>query len=59
VIARDWAGVLALLAPWLQSSLSVDDVRAFYEDAYREVLEENGVEGCAILRNFTSAGIPR
>ena len=34
VVARDWAGVHALLAPWLQSSLSVD-VRAFYEDAYR------------------------
>ena len=43
VIARDWAGVHTLLAPWLQSLLTEDDVRAFYEEAYRKVLAENGV----------------
>jgi hypothetical protein len=45
MIARDWAGVHALLAPWLQATLSPDDVRAFFQDQYRDVLEDNGVEG--------------
>jgi hypothetical protein len=45
VIARDLAGVHALLAPWLQSSLTVDDIRSFFGDAYREALQEYDVEG--------------
>jgi hypothetical protein len=40
-------------------ALSVNDARTFFEDSYRQVIEEKGVEGCAILRNFTSAVIPR
>ena len=56
VIARDWAGVHALLAPRLQTSLTEDDVRAFYEDAYREVLEENGVEGLHHPEKFHIGG---
>lgn len=44
-IARDWTGVHELLAPWMRQSLSVDGVRAFFEDEYRSTLEANGVEG--------------
>jgi hypothetical protein len=43
-LARDWAGVHAMLAPWLRSSLSVDNVRAFFEDEYRSALAESKVD---------------
>lgn len=59
VIARDWAGVHALPAQWLQSSLIEDDVRAFFEDAYPEVLEENGVDGLHHPEKFHIGRIPR
>ena len=44
-LARDWAGVHALLAPWLQKSITVDGVRAFFEDEYRLALKEANIEG--------------
>lgn len=44
-LARDWPGVRALLAPWLFSSCSADDVRLFFENEYRATLEANGVSG--------------
>lgn len=43
-LARDWAAVHALLAPWLRVSMSVDDVRAFFEDEYRATLKDSGIE---------------
>ena len=45
VLARDWQAVHQMLAPWMQQSLTTDDVRAFFEDEYRRTLDENGVEG--------------
>jgi hypothetical protein len=56
VVARDWAGVHAPLAPWMQDSLSIDDVRTFFEDAYWEVLKENGVEGLRHSEKFHIGG---
>jgi hypothetical protein len=44
-LARDWAGVHAMLAPWMQRALDVDAVRTFFEDEYRSLLGENGIEG--------------
>ena len=43
-LARDWVAVHALLAPWLRETLSVEAVRAFFEDEYRATLEANGIE---------------
>ena len=43
-LARDWAGVHGLLAPWLQHSMDVEAVRRFFEDEYRLILKDNGVE---------------
>jgi hypothetical protein len=42
-IARDWPGVHSLLAPWMRAECSVDEVRAFFEDEYRQTLEANEV----------------
>ena len=44
-LARDWPGVHQMLAPWLQESLTTDEVRAFFEDEYRATLADSGVEG--------------
>jgi hypothetical protein len=44
-LARNWAGVHAMLAPWMQRALDVDAVRTFFEDEYRSLLGENGIEG--------------
>src|SRR5688500_18053770 len=44
-IARDWAGVHGMLAPWLRSSTDAAAVQAFFEDDYRETLHDNDVEG--------------
>ena|SRR6185436_530215 len=44
-LARNWAAVHALLAPWLRTRTSPDDIRRFFEDEYRVTLEENGVTG--------------
>ncbi|HYV61273.1 MAG TPA: hypothetical protein VE958_01285 [Bryobacteraceae bacterium] len=44
-LAKDWAGVRAMLAPWMQRSLSVEEVRCFFENEYRSLLEESGVKG--------------
>lgn len=43
VLGRDWEGVRSLLAPWL--GLSTDEVREFFESAYREKLKANDVQG--------------
>jgi hypothetical protein len=43
-LARDWAGVHGLLAPWLERSMDVDAVRRFFEDEYRLMLKHNGIE---------------
>jgi hypothetical protein len=43
-LRQDWAGVHALLAPWLQHAVTVDQVRAFFEDEYRRTLEDNGAK---------------
>jgi hypothetical protein len=42
VLGGDWPGVRPLLAPWIQGSMSDDDIRAFFEDEYRRTLEANG-----------------
>jgi hypothetical protein len=44
-LARDWPAVHTLLAPWMRSAWTVDQVRAFFEDEYRATLEANGAEG--------------
>ena len=44
-LAKDWAGIHALLAPWLRKSTIPDQVRAFFEDEYRSLLQESGIEG--------------
>ncbi len=43
-LARDWAAVHGLLAPWLRMATTPDQVRAFFEDEYRLTLKENGVD---------------
>jgi hypothetical protein len=43
-LQRNWTGVHQMLAPWLQHSLSVDDVRTFFENAYREILQGNRIQ---------------
>lgn len=43
-LARDWAGVHALLAPWLQRSMDIDAVGRFFEDEYRLILKDSGIE---------------
>lgn len=43
-LARDWAGVHALLAPWLQRALTVEQVQAFFEDEYRLTLKDSGID---------------
>ena len=45
VLAKDWAGVHARLAPWLQRASTPDSVRAFFEEEYQRTLEANGIEG--------------
>jgi hypothetical protein len=42
-IKRDWPGVHEMLAPWLRSKLTPDDIRIFFEDSYRQMLKENGI----------------
>jgi hypothetical protein len=42
-LARDWSGVHQLLAPWMQSTVDVDGVRAFFEDEYRHTLAESEI----------------
>ena len=42
--ARDWAGVRELLAPCLRRSMDADAVRRFFEDEYRLILGDNGIE---------------
>src|SRR5262245_51995946 len=42
-LARDWAGVHALLAPWLRQAWPVDRVRGFFEDEYRATLEASSI----------------
>jgi hypothetical protein len=44
-LARDWPAVHGMLAPWLRSRMSEDDVRAFFENEYRATLEASQVEG--------------
>src|SRR4051812_29877878 len=36
-LARDWAGVHALLAPWLRERWSIEQVQEFFESEYRDV----------------------
>src|SRR5262245_50672370 len=43
-LARDWAGVHGLLAPWMQRALTVEQVQAFFEDEYRVTLKDSGIE---------------
>ncbi|HEV8486961.1 MAG TPA: hypothetical protein VGV87_25675 [Blastocatellia bacterium] len=45
VLARDWQAAHQMLAPWMQQSFTPDGVRGFFEDEYRSILAENGVEG--------------
>ena len=44
-LAQEWAGVHAMLAPWLRKTWSVEKVQGFFEDEYRATLEANGAEG--------------
>jgi len=43
-LARDWAAVHQMLAPWMQRSLSVEGVQAFFEDEYLNTLQGSGIE---------------
>ena len=43
-LARDWAGVHGLLAPWLQRTVDTDAVRRFFEDEYRLTLQGSGIQ---------------
>ena len=45
VIARDWVGAHAMLAPWLRAKQSPGDVQAFFENEYAATLEANEIEG--------------
>lgn len=42
-LARNWLAVHGLLAPWLRRTLSVDDVRRFFEDEYHRTLADSGI----------------
>jgi hypothetical protein len=42
-LARDWPAVHALLAPWMQRTMSVDDVRAFFENEYRATIRSSDI----------------
>lgn len=42
-LARDWAAVQTMLAPWLRANCSPDEVRQFFEKEYLSTLEANGV----------------
>src|SRR5882672_5564643 len=44
-LEQEWAGVHAMLAPWLRKTWSVEKVQGFFEDEYRATLEANGAEG--------------
>jgi hypothetical protein len=48
-LARDWAGVHAMLAPWMRARWPADRVQRFFEDEYRAALEANGAEGVHTL----------
>ena len=43
-MAQDWNAVHGLLAPWMRKALTPDSVRAFFENAYREILAGFDVE---------------
>ena len=43
-LAQEWAGVQAMLAPWLRNTWSVEKVQGFFEDEYRATLQANGAE---------------
>lgn len=45
VIARDWSAVYGMLAPWMRSAVSADEVEEFFEQEYRETLGANEIEG--------------
>ena len=45
LLALNWPAAHQMLAPWMQQSFTPDGVRAFFEDEYRSLLEENGIEG--------------
>src|SRR5690349_5980600 len=44
-LARDWAAVQAMLAPWLRSAWPAERVAQFFEDEYRATLSANDIEG--------------
>ena len=44
VLGQSWATVHGMLARWLQSAQSVDDVRKFFEEEYRATLKANQIE---------------
>ena len=43
-LAQSWVDVHGMLAPWLRTAQSVDDVRKFFEDEYVATLRDNGIE---------------
>lgn len=44
VLGQSWAEVHGMLAPWLRSAQSEDDVRRFFEDEYLATLRDNQIE---------------
>src|SRR5262245_66547715 len=42
-LERDWSAVHSMLATWMRSRCSVDDVQKFFEDEYRLTLEASEV----------------
>jgi hypothetical protein len=43
-LAQNWLAVHSMLAPWLRTIMTTDDVRAFFEDQYRATLEASGID---------------
>lgn len=43
VLARNWTAVREALAPWLRATINSEQVRDFFENEYRSILESNGV----------------
>lgn len=44
IIARDWVGVHARLAPWLADASDPSMVQAFFEGQYKRVLADFGID---------------
>lgn len=44
ILDQDWSGVHELLAPWLQSRYTIDDVQEFFESDYLSILAGSDID---------------